>query len=101
VVQVFLAIVALTALPTVLFVSGQLHTDQVHTVCVATQKEWQTIHDVIVASEKPSAPSVDAVVIPEGTPPQVIEILRQISIAEHVPPGPDPKLNALGPEPTC
>lgn len=101
--QVAVAALALLAFPTVLLVSGQVRTDQIEARCRQDQKQWTSIHRVIEAAiaPNPAGTSLDRLVVPADTPASVIEILRQLTIAESRPTSGDAVLKALGPRPTC
>jgi hypothetical protein len=87
----------------VLLVSGQIRQDQVDALCIYSQQTWDTIDAVIQEAEQPSVEpsSLDKLVIPDGTDAQVIEILRQLTVAEKVVPSDTPLTDAHGPRPYC
>jgi hypothetical protein len=98
-----LSVLALSALPAVLLISGQIRADQIEAQCHQSQKGWDTLHAVIEASVKPSADgtALDHLVIPDNTPASVIEILRQLTVQQQHPAPSTEVLAALGARPTC
>jgi len=79
--------------------------DRRQTLCKQDQKQWHALHDLIDESAKPGpqGTAIDNLVIPPGTDPQTIDILRQLSTFNNPPPPDylDRFYKVLGPEPSC
>jgi len=56
-------------------------------ICEASRRQYDTLHRLIAEIGKPSpqGSAIDRLVIPPGTPPQVVSILAQLSTTANPP----------------
>lgn len=72
--------------------------------CLKTEHLWDAVHDVIAETGRPggTGTALDRLVIPPGTQPQVIDILRQLGAGTPDTPADLTRFyKALGKRPTC
>jgi hypothetical protein len=102
-IQVLAVVLALVSFPSSILFATRVRSEQRQAVCVDNQKQWDTLHELIEETGRPSptGSALELLIIPEDTPPSVVEILRQLNATEAKPPNLDRFYAVLGDRPRC